>query len=142
MVGIRRPSSFQSCGSNVGGEDVGIEGGAADHRQNFAVARIERHHCAAAAVHGQFRHRLQIEIEGELQSFAGGGFFLSSTSRSRIPRRRPPTRRSPSTPVRVSLYWRSRPILPTLSPCEYLANSSVFSSIFADFADVADHVRG
>ncbi len=48
---------------------VGIEGGAGDHGEHLTRPRIERHHRAILALHGQFRHGLQIQIDGRLQVF-------------------------------------------------------------------------
>ena len=66
-------NSFQYSLRDVRRERVGIEGRAADHRQHFAGARIERHHRAALAFERQFRDRLQIQIERQLQVVAGRG---------------------------------------------------------------------
>ena len=60
-------------GLDADGEFVGIEGRPADHGQHLAGARIERHHRAVLAVHGQLGHGLQIQIDGELQILAGHG---------------------------------------------------------------------
>ncbi len=63
-------------GSDAAGEQIGIEGRAAHHGEHFAIARIERHHGAAAILHGQFGYGLQVEIDGQLQGLAGDRFLV------------------------------------------------------------------
>ena len=59
--------------ADVPGEESRIERRAADHRQYLTRSGIERDHRAFAALHGDFRHALQIDIEGGLQIVAGRG---------------------------------------------------------------------
>ncbi len=67
--------SAQSARLDTAEEAVGIVRRPADHGEHLAVAGIERHHRAAAAIHRQFGDRLQIQIEGQLQVFAGHRFL-------------------------------------------------------------------
>ena len=61
------------------------------------------------------------------KSFPGTAGFDASTLRSR-PLLSTNTRRSPSIPVKPSLYCRSKPVLPIKSPCEKCAKLAEFSS--------------
>src|ERR1019366_5294933 len=58
-------------------EFVGIERGAADHRQNFAIARIHGDNGAGPALQRLFGRYLHIEIDGELELFAGDGGHIA-----------------------------------------------------------------
>src|SRR5664279_3747290 len=68
------------------GKLIGIECRAADHREDFAVARVHRHNSPGFAFERLFGGDLQIKIDGELELFAGnrghvaeGAHFLATT---------------------------------------------------------------
>ena len=58
------------------GKIVGIKGGAAHHSQDFTVARVHSHDGAVLVTQSLFGCDLQIEINGELELFAGLGWGL------------------------------------------------------------------
>ena len=60
-------------GLDAPGEFVEVERRPADHGEHLAGTRIERHHGAVAAIHGELGDGLQIQIDGELQILAGRG---------------------------------------------------------------------
>ena len=43
----------------------------ADHRQNFAGARIESHHRARTVAHRSFRRHLQVQVDGQAHVVSG-----------------------------------------------------------------------
>ena len=60
-------------GLDADGEFVGVEAGAGGHGEDLAVVRIEGDDRAAAAFQREFGDHLEIEVDGELEVFAGGG---------------------------------------------------------------------
>ena len=127
--------------THVAGEIAGIEGGAADHGQNFAIARVLRDDGSLAAFHGELGDGLQIQIEGGLEVLAGGGLLV--------------LQRFPGAAARID----QDALLPVDAHQDVvvLALESGFADalalrilgefggveiIFADFADVTDDVRG
>ena len=58
------------------GEIVGIKGGLADHRQDFAGARVHGDDGAFFIGHVGFGDGLQIVVDGQLNGFAGNGFHV------------------------------------------------------------------
>ena len=69
-------SCFHSSCGDADGEIVGVGRGAADHGQHFAGARIESDDGAGPRAERLFGDLLQIEINGELNLFAGNGILL------------------------------------------------------------------
>ncbi len=61
---------------NADGEIIGIGSGAADHCEDFTSARIKSDDSARARAERLFRDRLQIEIDGERDLFAGNRILL------------------------------------------------------------------
>src|SRR5579871_96424 len=53
-------------GLDADSELIGVEGGAANHGQHVAIARIERHHRAVAAIHGELGDGLKVKVDGKL----------------------------------------------------------------------------
>ncbi len=91
--------------------------------------------------HGQFRHRLKIQVDGQLQVLARNGrLFVLRVSRT-CPRLSTTTCRCAVHAGQQSLYSRSMPNLPITSPGSYLANSGGVQFLLADFTRVADDVR-
>ena len=90
--------------------------------------------------HIRFGNRLQIVINRQLDRLARNGVLLSRSGPLRLPTLLTITRRIPSVPINVSLYCRSRPVFPTMSP-GFSIVSGCFHLLGAHFADVADRVR-
>ena len=96
-------------------KQIRIEGRAADHGQHFAIARIERHHRASPILQRQLGHRLQIQIDGELQILSGNGFLVVQ----HVALVAEAVHFHAALAVhahQLSLYWRSMPSLPMTSP--------------------------
>ena len=89
----------------------------------------------------QFRHRLQVEVDGQLQVFSGHRLLDTRAPARSRPRLSTTTCRCPSMPISSELYSRSMPNLPITSPGSYCANSARVELSFADLARVADDVR-
>ena len=119
---------------------IGIEGGPADHGQHLAGARIERHHGPVAAIHGQLGHGLQIQVDRELNVFAGNGRlvadnlpYLAAIVHHHLP---------------LAVHAHERIVVLALDAefADHIA-LTVFGELgrvqflFADFAGVPDHVR-
>ena len=51
--------------TDAGDERVGVETGLADHRQHFAIVRIDGHHSATTPTEGVLGRFLQVDIEAE-----------------------------------------------------------------------------
>jgi len=62
--------------ADAAGKQVGIERGTAHHGEHFAGSGVESNHGAAAVFQGQLSHRLQIQIDGQLQVLARDGFLV------------------------------------------------------------------
>ena len=62
------------------GELVGIEGGAGDHGEDLAGVGVHGDDGADFAFEGLFGGHLDVEVDGELQVFAGDGEFLAEVS--------------------------------------------------------------
>src|SRR5271170_733407 len=67
-------------GADADGEIIWIGSGAADHREDFAGARVESDDRAGTRAEGLFGDLLQVVIDGELNLFARDGFLLRETA--------------------------------------------------------------
>src|SRR5882724_1064100 len=79
MVGIVKdliPVIF----GEANGKLVGIEGGTRGHGENLACVRVHGDDSADFAFENFFGGHLDVEIDGELEVFAGGGEFLAEVA--------------------------------------------------------------
>ena len=75
MIGVVQ-QHLPVLGADAAGKQVWIERGTAHHGQHFAGSGVQSHHRATAVFHGQLSHRLQIQVDGQLQVLAGNGFLV------------------------------------------------------------------
>src|SRR5271165_6243851 len=71
---------FPFVGANADGEIIWIGSGAADHREDFAGARVESDDRAGTRAEGLLGDLLQVVVDGELNLFAGDGLLLRETA--------------------------------------------------------------
>src|ERR1700735_174395 len=73
FIGVERLPFFLG---DSDGKIIGIKSWAANHSEDFAGARIHRHHGTLLAGHVCFGDGLQIVVDGELNRFARNGFHV------------------------------------------------------------------
>ncbi len=123
------------------GKLVGIEGGAGDHGENFASVWVHGDQRTVLALHGFFGGHLDVEVDGELEVFAGSGQLLSEVAELFAV--------AVDDDVAAAVFAAEEGVVRLLDAgtTDYVARrvegiAWIVKHLFGDFADVADEMRG